>query len=464
MEEYLRQIPSVDQILANESIENLSKRYSHQVVVDIIREVIDELRQQILAGEISEDFAISTERIVKQVIKRTDEWINPNLKAVINGTGVVLHTNLGRSLLSQSAQERILEVANNYSTLEFDIEAGERGSRYDHLHELLIYLTGAEDCLVVNNNAGAVLLALSTLAQDKEVIISRSQLVEIGGSFRIPEVMEQSGAQLVEVGATNKTHLSDYQAAITEDTGLLLQVHTSNYRIIGFSKQVGLEELVELGGQEDIPVLSDLGSGTLVDFTEYGFSPEPTVQEEIAKGADVVTFSGDKLLGGPQAGIIVGKQKYIEQIKEHPLNRALRVDKFTLAGLEETLRAYLDPQTLLERVPTLRLLTLDSEELKAAAEKLAHGLTKLAGITVEVAKGYSQVGGGAFPTEKLPTYLVKVSSDLLSAHELNQRLRYLEPPLLTYIQDEEVIIDPRTVKEEELEMIIAHFTTVLEEE
>ncbi|MBM7624357.1 L-seryl-tRNA(Sec) selenium transferase [Sporohalobacter salinus] len=463
MEKYLRQIPAVDKILQQEPIEELAAQYSRETIVDIIRRVNEELREEILSGDLSDDFEVSVKRVVKLALDKADEWLSPSLQAVINGTGVVIHTNLGRSLLTEAAQERLVEVAQNYSTLEIDVETGDRGSRYEHVTELLTYLTGAEDSLVVNNNAGAVLLALSTLAEGKEVIISRGQLVEIGGSFRVPDVMKQSGAELIEVGTTNKTHLKDYRAAINEKTGLLLDVHTSNYRIVGFAEQVALEELVELGAENDIPVLNDLGSGTLIDFGQYGFSPEPTVQDNINAGADVVTFSGDKLLGGPQAGIIVGKEEYIQQIKENPLNRALRVDKFTLAALEETLRLYLDSETAVKKVPTLQLLTLDSEVLKDRADRLASKLDELAGLEVEVDPGSSQVGGGAFPNEDLPTFLVKVSVSHLTANEVGNRLRECNPPLFTRIQNEKIIIDPRTIKDEEINTIFSHFSSLVEE-
>ncbi|SDC45320.1 MULTISPECIES: L-seryl-tRNA(Sec) selenium transferase [unclassified Candidatus Frackibacter] len=466
MEKYLRQIPAVDRVLNEESIKKILDDYSRRLVVDAIRDVNQKLRERILDNkELPVDFEVSLNRVVELVDRKLKVWLQSNLKRVINGTGVVLHTNLGRSLLAESAQKRLVEVAENYSTLEMDIESGERGSRYEHVTDLLVYLTGAEDCLVVNNNAGAVLLALNTLAQGKEVIISRGQLVEIGGSFRIPEVMEQSGADLVEVGATNKTHLRDYEAAMTDETGLLLRAHTSNYRIVGFSKEVLLQDLVELGHDNGLPVLDDLGSGTLIDFSKYGFSSEPTVQESIETGVDVVTFSGDKLLGGPQAGIIIGKKEYIQQMKRNPLTRALRVDKFTLAALEETLRLYLDFEAAIEKIPTLRLLTLDSKVLKDRADRLAANLEELGDdLEVDVKEGYSQVGGGAFPTEALATFLVEISITNLTAERISSRLRGLNPPLFTRIQSEKVIIDPRTIKEEEISFIVSHFKVLLEEE
>ena len=465
METYLRQIPAVNKVLAAEQVQELLEDYPRTLVVDSIREVNEQLRERILAGELSSDSELAIDRVVELLIEKVKSWSKPNLRAMINGTGVVIHTNLGRSLLAESAQQRLMEVADNYSNLEIEVESGERGSRYDNLSELLTYLTGAEAALVVNNNAAAVLLALDTLAKGKEVVISRGQLVEIGGSFRIPEVMEQSGASLVEVGATNKTHLRDYEAAINEETALLLRAHTSNYRIVGFTKEVALEKLVKLSNNNNLAVLDDLGSGTLIDFSQYGFElEEPTVQESIAAGVDVVTFSGDKLLGGPQAGIIVGKEEYISKMKKNPLTRALRVDKFTLAALEETLRLYLDLDQVVEKVPTLRMLTLDLEILAAKADRLKEALAQLnSNLTIEKAAGYSQVGGGSFPSERLATYLVKVTVPGLTADQSANRLRSLEPPLFTRIQEEQIIIDLRTVKEEQIPIIANHFSKLLKE-
>jgi L-seryl-tRNA(Ser) seleniumtransferase len=464
MEEYLRQIPAVDKVLQLKSIKILVEDYSRGLVVDAIRDVNQSLRDKILNDDIPKDFELSVDKVVDLVKKKINSWMEASLRPVINGTGVVLHTNLGRSLIADSAQEKLIEVAKSYSTLEIDVESGERGSRYDHVNELLTYLTGAEASLVVNNNAGAVLLALSTLAEGKEVIISRGQLVEIGGSFRVPEVMEQGGAKLVEVGATNKTHLRDYEAAITEETALFLRVHTSNYRIVGFSKEVSMDNLVNLAHDHNLPVLDDLGSGTLIDFSQYGFSPEPTVQESVESGADVVTFSGDKLLGGPQSGIIVGKEEYIKKMKENPLTRALRVDKFTLATLEATLKLYLDMESVVEKVPTLRLLTLEMEELEDRANKLAQRLDEVSDkLNVEIGQGYSQVGGGAFPMEALATSLVKIDVEGMTANEIGDKLRNLmTPPLFTRIQSEKVIIDPRTIKDEEIDIITSHFKKVIE--
>lgn len=362
--------------------------------------------------------------------------------------------------MSIKAQEAIQDIAGNYSNLELDLSTGERGSRYDHITELLVKLTGAEGALVVNNNAGAVLLALAALAKDREVIVSRGQLVEIGGSFRIPEVMEQSGAKLVEVGATNKTHPRDYENAITDNTGLLLKVHTSNYRVVGFTRETSSEELVSIGRKFDLPVMEDLGSGFLVNLRDFGIGDEPTVQECIASGMDIVTFSGDKLLGGPQAGIIVGKKIYIDRIKKHPLTRALRVDKLTLAALEATLREYIEPEKALDNIPTLNMLRISLAELDQRAEKLVQELTTRISdhineevrksITIEKIDGNSQVGGGALPTTNLQTKLAAVSIENLSLNEIAAKLRDKRPAVLVRIHDNKILVDLRTLLENEI--------------
>ena len=343
---YLKKIPAVNDLLATERGQELVDLYTHDLVVEGIRETIDRLRTWILETNLEElqtkEIVVSTEEILDQVDEYLAKKTSDQLVSAVNATGVVVHTNLGRSLLCSSAQEKLQQLAASYSTLEIDRQSGARGSRYELVEGLLTEITGAEAGLVVNNNAAAVLLVLSALCQGQEAVIARGQLVEIGGSFRIPEVMKQSGAELKEIGTTNRVHKTDYEEAINETTGMLLKVHTSNYRVEGFSKEVALAELVEVGEKADIPVVEDLGSGILVDLTPWGLSYEPTVQESIAAGADLVTFSGDKLLGGPQAGIIVGKENYIEQLKKHQLNRALRVDKFTLGALEATLQEYRD--------------------------------------------------------------------------------------------------------------------------
>ena len=461
-QQILSQIPSVNDLLASKISEDLLNKYSRSLVVEGIRSVTDQIRNKIInesAEELDKEIDLSVDAIMKQVEEFLLSWSRPNLSPAINATGVVVHTNLGRSLLSESAKEAVNEVAENYSTLEIDRESGQRGSRYDNLTGLLREITGAEAAMVVNNNAGAVMLALNTLAEGKEVIIPRGELVEIGGSFRIPDVMKRSGAELVEIGATNKVYIDDYRDAINENTGLLLKVHTSNYRILGFTEGVDIEKLVELASQKDLPVMDDLGSGILVDLTDSGLSYEPTVQDRIAAGADIVTFSGDKLLGGPQAGIIVGKKKYIDQMKKNPMTRALRVDKFTLSALEATLKEYKFPDRVRKEIPTLNMLTKNPEEIKKEAEELYNRLDEVVNekYSLSLEEDISRVGGGAFPLEELKTFTVKISPTNLSAERLSYQLRMNYPPIFTRIADEAIIIDLRTVKEDDMKIIVDAF-------
>ncbi|WP_031515787.1 L-seryl-tRNA(Sec) selenium transferase [Desulfofalx alkaliphila] len=441
----LRALPAVDEVLNKSEISQLLKEYPRAEVVGAIRKVLDTARNKILSGD-GQDLQLKT--IVDDVLQLVNQWKRPNLRPVINATGVVLHTNLGRALLAESACQAVKTISGGYCNLEIDLNTGKRGSRYSAVEELLIKLTGAEAALVVNNNASAVLLALGTLARGKEVIVSRGQLVEIGGSFRIPEVMEQSGCRLVEVGTTNKTYPQDYEKAIGEETALLLNVHTSNYRIVGFTKETRVAELVHLGQQYKLPVMSDLGSGFLVNLASFGLTDEPTVQQTVADGAHVVTFSGDKLLGGPQAGIIVGKKEYIDQMKKNPLTRAVRIDKFTVAALEATLREYLDPEGALQKIPTLRMLTEPVDSLHRRATELAKtigdGLKDLAQTTFE--EGLSQVGGGAMPTAQLPTGLVAVSPRHVSVEQLTERLRSGDPPVIGRVQGDRLLLDVRTLQ------------------
>ena len=451
----LRSLPKVDDLMKNPSILNLMLQIPRTIVVNALRKTIEEVRQDILAG----NYAGSPEDIYQLIVQRASdlskEETRPNLRRVINATGVVLHTNLGRALMSNSAKNAVEAVASSFCNLEINLNSGKRGSRYEPVEEPLTRLTGAEAALVVNNNAAAVLLALGTMAKGKEVIVSRGQLVEIGGSFRIPEVMAQSGALLVEVGATNKTHPQDYQRAITAETALLLHVHTSNYRIVGFTRETTVEELVQIGAERQIPVMSDLGSGFLVDLAPYGLPPEPSVQEVVAAGADVVTFSGDKLLGGPQAGIIVGKRKWIDQMKKNPLTRAVRINKFTVAALEATLREYIGKDNVLQNIPTLRMLTESPGAIKARAEKLLALLKDKITLPaeIEVVQGTSQVGGGSMPTAELPTYLVTCVVEHLSVEEMSVKLRLAEPAVVGRVQDNKYQVDLRTVQPDELALL-----------
>ncbi|MDO9574226.1 MAG: L-seryl-tRNA(Sec) selenium transferase, partial [Candidatus Contubernalis sp.] len=396
------------------------------------------------------------EQLAQRALDKIKEALKPNLCSVINATGTVLHTNLGRSLLAKKAVEAVSEVSCHYSNLELDLSTGERGSRYTHVEDLLCRLTGAQGAVVVNNNAAAVMLVLNTLAQGREVIISRGQLVEIGGSFRIPDVMSQSGAHLVEVGTTNKTHLQDYERAVSDNTAMLLKVHTSNYHIVGFTSQVSGSELVELGRRHSLPVVEDLGSGVLIDLSKYGLMGEPTVQECVREGLDVVTFSGDKLLGGPQAGIIVGNEKYIQQIKKNQLTRALRIDKMTCAALEATLQLYMDEDKAVKEIPTLTMLTLPITVLEDRASSLAAVLKeKLTGkVKINVIDGYSQVGGGSLPLEKLPTKLVSLQPyRMVTIEEAVERLREEVVPVIARIHKNQLLIDVRTVLQEEMPLL-----------
>lgn len=453
----LSKLPSVDELLNNKKIINLLEEIPRDVVVNKIRSNLEKYRKKILSMDEKalDKFKIDIDGIIFNIIDSIYEFMEMNLREVINGMGTVLHTNLGRALLSETIKEQVWSVASGYSTLEIDVLTGKRGIRYSHVTEIIKFITKAEDVLVVNNNAAAVMLVLSTMAKDKEVIVSRGELVEIGGSFRVPDVMEQSGTKLVDVGTTNKTHLWDYENAISENTAALLKVHTSNYRILGFTDSVSLKDLVELGKKNNIPVIEDIGSGVLVDLRKYGLGYEPTVQESIAAGIDVVTFSGDKLLGGPQAGIIVGKKCYIDKMKRNPLTRAFRIDKLTMVALEATLRLYLDEEKAVKTIPTLRMLTEPLDSVNKRAKVLYDMIvSKKLDLEVSISKDYSEVGGGALPLEKLPTYTVAIKAKNISSSQLEDRLRKYSTPIFTRVNDDRVIIDLRTIKEEQYETIV----------
>jgi L-seryl-tRNA(Ser) seleniumtransferase len=456
---YLRTLPAVDELLHHPQVQTLLKMHSRTLVVDSIRRVLSAKRSVILHGGEEEAAAAANlppEKWSSAIEEQVTASLRPSLQPVINATGVVLHTNLGRAPLLEEALHNLVEIAGGYSNLELNLETGERGSRYEHVEDLLCRISGAESGLAVNNNAGAVLLALNSLAEGKEVIVSRGQLVEIGGSFRIPDVMKKSGARLVEVGTTNRTHLRDYEQAVTENTALLLKVHTSNYRILGFTAEVSLKELAELGRAKGLPVMEDLGSGCFIDLAPYGIEHEPTVQETLQAGVDVVTFSGDKLLGGPQAGIILGKKRFIDLIKKNPLNRALRIDKLTLAGLESTLRVYLDPDRVVKVLPALGMLTCPLEELEKRARRFQRRLARelSSGAKMTIRKESSQVGGGALPLQTLPTRVVAIRPLRISAASLEERLRRNRPPVIARVKEEEVLLDFRTVAEEEEKILL----------
>ncbi len=448
----LSTLPSVDEILkSNQGIEWL-KAYPRRFVLQAIREAINKRRKSIIEGSFLD---ISEEVLFADIENNIQRLSSYSLKPLINATGIVIHTNLGRSLLSEKALENIKQVSENYSNLEYDIEEGRRGKRYVHIKRILREVTGAEDALVVNNNAAAVLLCLNTLSKDREVIVSRGELVEIGGSFRIPDVMKASGAILREVGTTNKTHLYDYEGAINDNTALILKVHKSNYRIIGFSDEVSIEELVNLGRKYKIPVMFDLGSGCLIDLKPFGIHIEPSVQEIVKAGVDLTTFSGDKLLGGPQGGIIVGKKEHIERIQRNPITRAVRIDKMTLAGLEAILMEYVDEESAIKNIPTLSLIFQKPQELKKKASTIAKRLSKeVADVQIKVNADTSRAGGGALPEIDLPTYVVSIKSDKVSVNELEERLRKGNPPIISRIKDDNLIIDVRTVREKEINDLV----------
>jgi L-seryl-tRNA(Ser) seleniumtransferase len=440
-QEELRKLPSVDRLLQEEAVADLVARWGHELTVEAAREALDAAREDIRSGKAGPEPGV----LVRQTDERLAAKLRPTLLPAINATGVIVHTNLGRAPLSAEAREAMDAVALGYSNLEYDLEAGRRGSRYVHAEELLCRLTGAEAALVVNNNAAALLLILMTFARDREVIISRGQLVEIGGGFRIPDVMRQSGATLVEVGTTNRTYIRDYGDAISESTVALMRVHRSNFRLTGFIHEPSLSEMVELAAERSLFLFDDLGSGTLLDTTPYGLAHEPTTQESVMSGATLVSCSGDKLLGGPQAGIILGHADAIATLRKFPLTRALRVDKTTLAGLQATLRHYLLGEAT-EKVPVWRMISQDESSLLERARQWAHTLEGL-GLATEVVRGHSTVGGGSLPGETLPTHLVAL--ELESPDAVSARLRAGKPPVIARIEDGRLVLDPRTVLPEQ---------------
>ncbi len=462
-QDLLRMLPGVDHVLELAKSDSFFEKIPKSLRVRCVRSVIETLRNTVF-----EDSGISAESlsdipVIEAVKARVNQEMTPNLRRVINATGVVVHTNLGRSLLAEEAVENLLIIASRYSNLEFDLELGKRGSRYSCVENLLCELSGAESAMVVNNNAAAVLLCLETLAKGKKVIVSRGELVEIGGSFRIPDVMAKSGAVLKEVGTTNRTHLRDYAGALEEDTALLLKVHTSNYSVVGFTAEVTLKDMAFLASSRGIPVMNDLGSGTFVDFSRYGMLKEPTVQESVSTGADIVTFSGDKLLGGPQAGIILGKKKLMDSIRKNPLTRALRIDRLTLAALETTLRIYRDPEKAVRVIPTLRMLTCDFRLIEKKAGQLAEMLKGLndSRVYIQVRGHSSRVGGGALPLQELPSMSVEIRIKNMSVNAVERAMRANMPPVIGRVAEDFFIMDMRTVEADELPVIGTAFETLL---
>jgi len=440
----LRQLPSVDKILLSPEIKEFEGKIDKVILTQIIRDNLEKIRNQILSGK---SIKIRDTDITRSLVTEIKKLLSPSMQPVINLTGTILHTNLGRALLPKETIQAMNQVSDVPINLEYDIEKGERGDRDVHLNSLLHYLTGAEAATVVNNNAAAVLLSLNTLAEGKEVIVSRGELIEIGGSFRLPEIMKKSGCKLIEVGTTNRTHAKDYENAINKNTALFLKAHTSNYRIVGFTNEVSLDELVAIGHKHKIPVMMDLGSGALVDFLKYGLPKEPTVQEIIKTKVDVITFSGDKLLGGPQAGFIIGKQRYISKIKKNPLKRALRLGKISISGLESILKFYLKPDKLTHVIPTLYWITRPLDEIDKIANEVADLFKAKYGdiLQVSIQGDFSEVGSGSLPDAKLPTKVIVLIPKKGTVHELAAQFRKNNPPIIGRIHAGKFILDMRMV-------------------
>lgn len=443
----LRELPSVDRLLKHLRSEHLLARFNRDYVTQKCRAALDELREAIRQGKTIAAEELRDESIIAQMEKQIASESKSKLIRVINATGTILHTNLGRAVLPQAAIESLTRVGSRPVNLEYDLSEGGRGKREEAIEKLLLDLTGAESATVVNNNAAAVLLGLNTLADDKEVVVSRGELIEIGGSFRIPEIMAKSGAILKEVGSTNRTHPEDYEKAISKKTALLLKVHTSNYKIVGFSSEVDLAELVAIGKKHKIPVMEDLGSGALIDLSQYGLPKEPVVAQRIDLGADIVTFSGDKILGGPQAGLVVGKKLWVSRMNENPLKRALRCGKLTLGALEATLRLYQQSVNIADEIPTLKAFTRSLEEIEEMGRRLLPTLQKALGegFHLNLEDSTSQIGSGALPTEEIPTKVIAIYHDGMGAERIAQRFRRANPPILGRIKEDRFLLDLRTI-------------------
>jgi L-seryl-tRNA(Ser) seleniumtransferase len=466
LRQLLRQLPSVDELLLYFSHQPQAEKLPRSILVKAIRQTLEDTRQHLLElAEARLPAGLDRDGLITAIQQQIGQSRQAHLVPLINATGVIIHTNLGRSPLAQAAIDQIFQVATHYSNLEYTLAEGKRGSRHDHLESLLRELTGAEASLVVNNNAGAVLLTLNTLAQGREVIVSRGQLVEIGGSFRMPDVMRASGAILREVGTTNKTHLFDYENAISTETAMLLKVHTSNYRIMGFTKEVSLIEMVTLGKKYGLPVVEDLGSGCLLDLSRYGLDKEPTVTEALQTGVDLVLFSGDKLLGGPQAGLAIGARDWVDQLKRNPLTRALRPDKLTLAGLEATLRFYRDEKQAIQAIPTLRMITQTSTEVKRRAQILARRLRRRlpSPNQVSLVLTLARIGGGSLPQTELPSWALSLSNPAWPPHKLDEALRAASPPVVARLEHQKLLLDLRTILPEDESSLIAVITRIMVE-
>jgi L-seryl-tRNA(Ser) seleniumtransferase len=440
----LRNLPAVNDVLELASVQDLGNTYSHDLIVAAVRDELSRLRERLIAGE-AKDGRSEIAAIADRVIERLGRDFQPKLRSIINATGIVLHTNLGRAPIAEEAARAAYEAARGYLNLELDLESGKRSSRQSAIRDWVCRLTGAESATAVNNNAAATVIALRALCQGKEVVISRGQLIEIGGSFRIPEIMAVSGAILREVGTTNITRLADFAHAIGPDTAALMQVHTSNYRISGFTEAVALSELVPLARKHGLKVIDDIGSGALIDFARFGFQGEPVARASIAAGADLVLFSGDKLLGGPQAGILAGRKEWIQKIEKDPLMRAFRLDKMTLAALEATLRLYLNEEKARAEVPGLRMLGTPLEDLRARAEALADRLRGNSQLEVSVCEDVAYVGGGSLPDQAMKTWVVQIETSRLGDAEVAYRLRTGTPAVLGRLREGKLVLDLRTV-------------------
>lgn len=462
MSDLYRNIPKMDKILEKDEVQSRINKYGRDFVLEVIREHLDTIRENITKNIISR---IDEEEIINTILYKIDKENKSKFKKVVNGTGVIIHTNLGRSIFSEELSKEISENLCSYTNLEYNLDTGERGHRYDHIVDIIKKITGAEDALVVNNNAAAVLLTLKTLASGKDVIVSRGELVEIGGSFRIPEVIKESGCNLIEVGTTNKTHLKDYRNAVNENTGAIIKIHTSNYKIVGFTQDVDTNELKTISNERNIPLIEDLGSGMIIDLYDYGLNKEPTVRETLDRGVDVVTFSGDKLLGGPQCGVIAGKSKFIKEIKKSQLLRALRVDKFTIMSLELTLKAYQNLDTLPLKIPTIRMITEEEEDVKIRAEKLSNKLKSLNSykINTELIRTKSMIGGGAYPLDNLDSWGVKLILKEFSEKDLEEKLRSNEIPIIVRIIEGFVVIDCKALLEKDYDIITSALSRIIGE-
>ena len=457
-----RSIPKVDVLLENQDIVTLIENHHRDVVVDVIREEIDKLRNFIKENDDVNLIEEKINNLIENIKISTEKVYSYNIKKVINGTGTILHTNLGRAIISKKHADYLSEVVTSYSNLEYNLEEGRRGERYSHFEKLICKITGAEAAMAVNNNAAAVMLVLSSMAAEREVIVSRGELVEVGGKFRIPDVMKSSNAHLVEIGTTNKTHLEDYEDAISENTGAFLKVHTSNFKILGFTESVSIEELCKLGREKDIPVIEDIGSGVLIDLSKYGLEYEPTVQDSIKAGVDVVSFSGDKLLGGPQAGIIVGKKKYIDKMKKNPLTRAFRIDKFTATILEMIFHEYLNEEDAIKNIPVLSLITKDLKEIEKNTNDLFNKIEKLKDVAdINVEDTLSQIGGGSLPAERIKSKSVTIMPKNISTQSLEAKLRAGKNPVVGRISEEKLILDMRTVLEDEIDILAQKLIDIL---